>query len=100
MNLSVLNACFNEKFETMAQYKEEETFKKVLDKLTLNDVYYAIQNAEKITKYNQENQIKVHFAKYTYYRNIYFYALYKKHHIFYAKSSITQNHNCNILKDT
>lgn len=67
--LSVLNACFNEKFETMAQYKEEENFKKVLDKLTLNDVYYAIQNAEKITKYNQENQIKFHFAKYTYYRN-------------------------------
>lgn len=40
--LSVLNACYNEKFETMSQYKEEENFKKVLDKLTLNDVYYAI----------------------------------------------------------
>lgn len=67
--LSVLNAYFNEKFETMSQYKEEDNFKKVLNKLTLNDVKYAIQNAEKITKNNQENQIKVHFAKYTYYKN-------------------------------
>lgn len=67
--LSVINSCYNENFETMSQYKEEENFKKVLSKLTLNDVKYAIQNAEKITKNNYENQTKVHFAKYSYYKN-------------------------------
>lgn len=67
--LTILNACYDENFETLSQYKEESNFKKVLNKLTLNDVKNAIHNAEKITKNNQENQKPICFANYTYYKN-------------------------------
>ena len=33
-----IQQCFNEKFEDLEHYKQENTFKRCLEKLTLNDV--------------------------------------------------------------
>lgn len=48
--LDAINDAFHEKFESMNKYKEESNFKKVLSKLTLDDVCFAIKCAEQIEK--------------------------------------------------
>lgn len=59
--LTFLNKAFNECFDSMSSYKEETNFtKRILNKLSLNEIIDAIARAEKIIKqkeYNNETPI-------------------------------------------
>lgn len=66
--LKYLNRSFMEHFTSMDEYKEEENFKRCLEKITLDDVLAAIERAEKIMANNQSNGYKpVEYKKFTYY---------------------------------
>lgn len=66
--LSDINRCFNTHFESMARYKEETNFKRLLNSLTLDDVINAISNAEKIEQQNVRDYNKISHCGYEYYR--------------------------------
>lgn len=66
--LSDINRCFNTHFESMARYKEETNFKRLLNSLTLDDVINAISNAEKIEQQNMRDYNKISHCGYEYYR--------------------------------
>ena len=66
--LSDINRCYNTQFGSMTEYKEEANFKKVLNCLTLEDVVFAISNAEKIEEQNVINYQKINHCGYEYYR--------------------------------
>lgn len=66
--LSDINRCFNTHFESMARYKEETNFKRLLNSLTLDDVINAISNAEKIQQRNMRDYNKISHCGYEYYR--------------------------------
>lgn len=66
--LSDINRNFNNHFESMARYKEETNFKRLLNSLTLNDVIFAISNAEKIEHQNMRDYNKINHCGYEYYR--------------------------------
>lgn len=53
--LAPLNRAFGKHFENLDQYKREDNFKRVLGKLTLDDVRQAIRRSEAIMQRNQEN---------------------------------------------
>ena len=65
--LDSINTLFHENFEDLRQYKKEDNFKRLLAKLTLNDVYVAIKNAQKINLENQRVQKKTQYKGYEYY---------------------------------
>lgn len=65
--LDPIQRCFNEKFEDLDHYKNQDTFKRCLSKLSINDVITAIKRAEKISKYNKENNKLKTFSGYSYY---------------------------------
>ena len=48
-----INRAFGENFENLAQYKEENNFKRCLSKLTLEDVHSAVSRAKVIMGRNQ-----------------------------------------------
>lgn len=66
--LADINRCFNTHFESMARYKEETNFKRLLNSLTLDDVINAISNAEKIEQQNMRDYKKISHCGYEYYR--------------------------------
>lgn len=66
--LSDINRCFNTHFESMARYKEETNFKRLLNSLTLDDVINAISNAEKIEQQNVRDYNKISHYGYEYFR--------------------------------
>lgn len=63
-----INRYYNTDFESMAKYKEEANFKKVLNCLSLDDVKNAILNAEKIENQNVQNYQKMTHCGFEYYR--------------------------------
>lgn len=67
--LSYINRLFDAEFESLAKYKEKNNFDKVLEKLSINDVKYAIKNAEEIMNDKREQgYIEQSFKTYKYYR--------------------------------
>lgn len=67
--LTPLNRVYGEHFESMAEYKEEDNFKRCLGKLTLSNVVEAINRAKAIMQCNQANGYTLHQYKgYKYYR--------------------------------
>lgn len=52
--LSFLNRAYGEKFKSLNQYKREDNFKRLLEKLTLDHVRKAIERAEAIMRHNKE----------------------------------------------
>lgn len=66
--LSDINRCYNTQFESMAEYKEEANFKRVLSYLTLEDVISAISNAERIEQQNVRDYQIINHCGYEYYR--------------------------------
>lgn len=66
--LSDINRCYNTQFESMAEYKEEANFKRVLNYLTLEDVVSAISNAERIEQQNLRDYQKINHCGYEYYK--------------------------------
>ena len=53
--LQYINLCYDEKFRSLNEYKEEKNFKKILSKLSLNNVRTAIENAKRIMQNNKNN---------------------------------------------
>ena len=58
--LSLINNAFSEQFETLAHYKQEANFKRILNKLTLDNVKEAVRRSEFIMRTNQENGYILH----------------------------------------
>lgn len=66
--LKYLKDGFKENFISMDEYKEEDNFKRCLKKITLDDVFTAIDRAEKIMANNKSSgYIPVEYKKFTYY---------------------------------
>lgn len=66
--LTPINKVFAETFENLNQYKHEDNFKRVLSKLTLDDVRESIRRAKAIMHRNHENGLILHHYKgYSYY---------------------------------
>ena len=56
-------------YEDLEHYKQENTFKRCLEKLTLNDVKSAIKRADKLSQQNISDHKKiVKHSGYSYYR--------------------------------
>lgn len=67
--LSLLNRAFDEQFENLKQYKKEDNFRGLLNKLTLNDVRQAISRAKIITQNNEQNNFTLlQYKGYHYYK--------------------------------
>ena len=63
-----IQQCFNEKFENLDHYKQEATFKRCLNKLTLDDVKSALKRSIKINRQNVNDKKKViKYSGYSYY---------------------------------
>lgn len=58
-----INKAFNEDFQFIDDYKQEKNFKRILKKITLEDVVLAINNGNKIRIMNKENS-KQNYRKY------------------------------------
>lgn len=67
--LTLLNRAYNENFENLTQYKHEGNFKRILKKLTLEDVQQAIRRSEVIMKRNEQaGYVLQQYKGYTYYK--------------------------------
>ncbi|MNC09646.1 hypothetical protein D3C81_215440 [compost metagenome] len=53
-----INSAFDERFTELSTYKEEDTFKRMLRKLTLDDVKAAVRRAKGIMQRNAENGLQ------------------------------------------
>lgn len=68
--LDPINQVFGEKFENLAQFKQEDNFKRCLSKLTLDDVICAISRAETIANNNLSDGKKlIQYKGYKYYKD-------------------------------
>lgn len=61
--LDLLNQAYKSKFETLSKFKQEKSFKKVLNSIDLEDVKTAIQRAEAIRKQNEQDSIPIIYQK-------------------------------------
>ena len=64
-----INKVYNEKFKFIDDYKEKKNFKRILQKIKLEDVICAIRNAKEIRKMNEDNskeKCKI-YGKFKYY---------------------------------
>lgn len=67
--LAPLNRAFNESFLNLDQYKQEHNFKRVLQKLSLEDVQQAIYRSKKIMQHNATaGYILQQYKGYSYYK--------------------------------
>lgn len=67
--LMPLNRAYGENFENLAQYKHENNFKRVLSKLTLDNVRQAIRRAKVIMRNNEEMGYRLQeYRGYRYYK--------------------------------
>lgn len=67
--ITLINRVFKENFQSMAEYKEENNFKRCLKKMDLSSVIDAINRARKIMQRNRENGYTLHEYKgYRYYK--------------------------------
>ena len=67
--LSHINRTYQENFENLDQYKHEANFKRCLSKLSLDNVYDAINRAKKIMNTKISNgEIPVEYKGFTYYK--------------------------------
>lgn len=58
-----INKAYNENFQYIDDYKEERNFKKILKKITLDDVINAVNNGNEIRKINEAN-LQFNYRKY------------------------------------
>lgn len=66
--LDYINRAFTEKFQSMDEYKKEANFKRLLEALTLSDVWSAVGRANIIMKQNKEQGYSLHrYCGYEYY---------------------------------
>ena len=64
-----MNRAYDEGFESLDEYKQKVGFRRILAKLTLEDVRQAIRRAEAITQRNQaDGCVLQQYRRYEYYR--------------------------------
>lgn len=67
--LSVINRAYNEKFESMKEFKEGKNLERCLKKLNIDNVMDAVSRANKIMRKNTDNgYMPQQFMGYKYYR--------------------------------
>ena len=67
--LRFLNEAYSERFESLDKYKRKSNFKRVLSKLTLDDVCQAVERSKSIMQHRQEHDFILHKYKgYEYYK--------------------------------
>ena len=67
--LPEINKAYDEKFEDLEEYKKENNFKRILQKLSISDVIDAVKRSETIMKRNEENGYKLqHYKGYNFYK--------------------------------
>ena len=66
--LKILNRCYRTNFASLPEYKEEKNFRRLLDSLSVCDVVNAVERAERIMKFNEENFQKIRKYGYGYFR--------------------------------
>lgn len=67
--LAPLNRAYGENFENLEQYKHEDNFKRVLNKLTIDNVCEAIRRANKIMQNNKDfGYVQQQYKGYKYYK--------------------------------
>lgn len=66
--LASINSAYQEDFEDLDKLKREDNFKRVLKKLTFNDVVSAVNRAKVIMNNNKTNKLKLMiYGRYKYY---------------------------------
>lgn len=65
--LKDINILYEEKFQSLDEYKQEDNFKRVLSKITLEDVKFAIENGKIIRNKNLEEKKKIISGKFEYF---------------------------------
>ena len=65
--LPLINKAFNVNYQGLKEYKEENHFKNILAKITINDVKAAVNRADKIMHNNQINYKEKTKYKYSWY---------------------------------
>lgn len=53
--LNGINKAYSEEFLTLDEYKEEKNLKRILSKITIEDVITAVKNGDKIRDWNEKN---------------------------------------------
>lgn len=67
--LQYINKCYNENFQSLNGYKEEHNFKRILSKITLDEVKNAIFRAKQIMLNNKNNGFRIcDYRKEKYYK--------------------------------
>lgn len=67
--LAPINRAFEENFENLSQYKQEENFKRILSKLTLENVRQAIRRSKAIMRRNEDaGHVLQQYKGYRYYK--------------------------------
>lgn len=67
--LPELNKAYDEKFEDLQEYKRENDFKRILKKLTIEDVISAVKRAEAIMKRNEKSGYRLQqYKEYSFYK--------------------------------
>jgi hypothetical protein len=67
--IDLINRAYGERFENLDHYKHEAEFKRLLSKLSLEDVKSAIQRAESIMNRNTQNgYVLLDYKGYKYFR--------------------------------
>ncbi len=66
--LKYLNDAYEEHFEDLDQYKHEKNFKRILGKLSLDNVCQAVQRSERIMQHNQITYSPQKYKGYEYYK--------------------------------
>ncbi|MCD1261313.1 RloB domain-containing protein [Paenibacillus athensensis] len=68
--LQPINRAYGEKFAELKEYKNETNFKRVLGKITLDDVQQAVERARSLMQRHEQNGIKQYEYKgYRYYKD-------------------------------
>lgn len=65
--LKDINKAYGEKFRDLKEYKEENNFKRILEKLTISDVNKAVKRAKLIMDKNKENNKLEKYKGYSFY---------------------------------
>lgn len=64
-----INSAYNEKFEFIDDYKREKNFRRILSKISLDDVIRAVENGNEIRRLNEQNSQSKYriYGKFEYY---------------------------------
>lgn len=67
--LSHFNRAFATKYNSLKEMKKEKNFKKILDRLTFNDVIFAVENSCQIRESNKQNKRASKIGRHEYFKD-------------------------------